>query len=330
MVPKTCDIKSNDECTLTTINNSLEEKSPKYFKTKLKWDMIISIFVLHAIVLYVLLTCPYSKKLKSFFFSHFMTHLVGFGVTCGAHRLWTHQSYKAKWPLRLILLYCFYSSGQNSVYNWVRDHRVHHKYTETDADPHNSKRGFFFAHVGWLMMHKHPEVIRRGKQIDMSDIYADPLVAFGDKHFIFFKILLCFTIPILIPVYFWNETLLWSIAGLLVRYVFSLNITWSVNSAAHLWGYKPYDKSIAPVENKFVAHLALGEGWHNYHHVFPYDYKCAELGNYSLNWSTFVLDMFAKIGWAYDLKQPSKELIKAVIEKKGNANLCYNNNAKLK
>ena len=61
----------------------------------------------------------------------------------------------------------------------------------------------------------------------------------------------------------------------------------------------------------------MGEGWHNYHHVFPWDYKAAELGKYGLNYTTALIDMFAKIGWAYDLKQPSKELIRTVIEKRG-------------
>jgi Fatty-acid desaturase len=63
----------------------------------------------------------------------------------------------------------------------VRDHRVHHKFSETDADPHNSHRGFFFAHVGWLMQTKHPEVLRNGKMIDMTDILEDPVVAFHQK-----------------------------------------------------------------------------------------------------------------------------------------------------
>ena len=65
--------------------------------------------------------------------------------------------------------------------DWVRDHRVHHKYSETDADPHNAERGFFFAHVGWLMMKKHPEVKRRGKGLDLSDLYADPVVVIQDR-----------------------------------------------------------------------------------------------------------------------------------------------------
>lgn len=104
----------------------------------------------------------------------------------------------------------------------------------------------------------------------------------------------------------------------MARYVLSLNFTWSVNSAAHIWGYKPYDKKIKPAENLAVALVAMGEGWHNYHHVFPWDYKAAELGNYSVNVTTMVLDMFAKIGWAYDMKQPSKELVRRVMEKNGN------------
>lgn len=67
---------------------------------------------------------------------------------------------------------------------------MHHKYSETDADPHNSNRGFFFAHVGWLMMRKHPEVLKKGRNMDFSDIYADPVVQFGEKlvqHKIFNK-----------------------------------------------------------------------------------------------------------------------------------------------
>ena len=74
---------------------------------------------------------------------------------------------------------------------------------------------------------------------------------------------------------------------------------------------------MAPSENRWVAFAAMGEGWHNYHHVFPWDYKAAELPAYNLNTTTMLIDLFAKIGWAYDLKQPSKELIQSVISKRG-------------
>jgi len=69
------------------------------------------------------------------------------GVTAGAHRLWTHRSYKARLPLRIFLAFANAMATENSIYVWSRDHRVHHKYSETDADPHNANRGFFFAHV---------------------------------------------------------------------------------------------------------------------------------------------------------------------------------------
>lgn len=79
-----------------------------------------------------------------------------FGITAGVHRLWSHRAYKARFPLRVFLAFCNSVSYQNSIYEWARDHRVHHKYTETNADPVNSKRGFFFSHVGWLCCKKHP------------------------------------------------------------------------------------------------------------------------------------------------------------------------------
>ena len=73
------------------------------------------------------------------------------------------------------------SSLQDSILHWSRDHRVHHKYSETDADPHNSKRGFFFSHIGWLMVRKHPEVLSKGKTINLQDLYNDKVVMFQHR-----------------------------------------------------------------------------------------------------------------------------------------------------
>ena len=67
---------------------------------------------------------------------------------------------------------------QNDVYEWSRDHRAHHKFTETHADPHNSRRGFFFSHVGWLLVRKHPAGKEKGGKLDMSDLKAEKLVMF--------------------------------------------------------------------------------------------------------------------------------------------------------
>jgi stearoyl-CoA desaturase (delta-9 desaturase) len=56
---------------------------------------------------------------------------------------------------------------QNDIYEWCRDHRVHHKFSETDADPLNSKRGFFFARMGWLLVKKHPQIKQKGKTVGL-------------------------------------------------------------------------------------------------------------------------------------------------------------------
>jgi stearoyl-CoA desaturase (delta-9 desaturase) len=78
-------------------------------------------------------------------------------------------------------LYFLNISAQYPIAYSVREHRVHHRYSETDADPYNARRGFFFSHVGWLMQKTHPEVLRRKKQVDMSDVLADPVVQFEER-----------------------------------------------------------------------------------------------------------------------------------------------------
>lgn len=96
----------------------------------------------------------------------------------------------------------------------------------------------------------------------------------------------------------------------LARYCVSLHVTWLVNSAAHLWGNQPYDRTIGARENKYVSFASLGEGFHNYHHSFPWDYSVSEYG-YHLNFSTLFIDVMAKVGQAYDLKKASNELVAA-------------------
>lgn len=114
------------------------------------------------------------------------------------------------------------------------------------------------------MQRGHPEVFRRSKTIDMSDIDKDALVQFHTKYdlllptivdkfvnnffyfyryYWFFKIILCFILPVLVPIYFWNESWMEAIgiSGVL-RFVIFTNLTFSINSLAHFWGTKPYDQ----------------------------------------------------------------------------------------
>nr|XP_026493407.1 delta(9)-fatty-acid desaturase fat-6-like [Vanessa tameamea] len=145
------------------------------FKNDVKWTTAILLFVYHIGAIYWCALYAFPVKFQTIVYALVMYIYTGFGITGGAHRLWTHKAYKAKLPLKLFLLIGFASAGQNSLEQWVRDHRVHHKYSDTKADPHDSNRGLFFSHIGWLMMKKNSHVLTRGKQMDMSDITDDSL-----------------------------------------------------------------------------------------------------------------------------------------------------------
>jgi len=282
------------------------------------WRNFLTFSFYHISAIYGLWLLFSSAKLYTIAFAVALWPISLIGITAGAHRLWAHRSYKAKLPLRIILAVCNTIAFQGCAIHWARDHRVHHKFSETDADPHNAKRGFFFSHVGWLLCKKHPDVIEKGRSIDISDLLADPVLVFQKKHYLILMPLACFILPTLAPMYFWSESFVNSFfVATMFRWTFVLNVTWLVNSAAHKWGDKPYDVNIQAVQNPTVAVFALGEGWHNYHHVFPWDYKTAELGNYRANFTTAFIDFFAKVGWAYELKTVSNKIIETRVERTG-------------
>ncbi|PSN55193.1 hypothetical protein C0J52_00586 [Blattella germanica] len=275
----------------------------------IKWRNIILLSIIHLLGIYGFYYVLFSRKpyqLKTLIFHFIYGYFGGFGVTGGAHRLWTHRSYKAKLPLRILLAYAYLCAGMNSLFEWVRDHRVHHRFSETDADPHNAKRGLFFSHCGWLLQTKHPEVKRRGKEVDMGDV----------TYFLILQPLSSIVIPLLIPHFLWGESFANNFSTLAVRWVLLLNFVWSVNSFAHIYGHRPYNKKLNPAENWIVSLVAVGEGWHNYHHQFPRDYKTSELPYY-VNISTLLIDMFAFIGWAYDLRTASENVIEKTVVESG-------------
>ena len=289
---------------------------PFGLKTQVVWLNVYLMVVLHVLWLWGAYVGT-GAKWQSFVWYVILGLGSGFGVTAGAHRLWTHRSYKAKLPLKIVLMCFDCLAMQNSVLVWSRDHRLHHKYTETDADPHNANRGFFFAHVGWLLMLKHPQVLIKGRNIDLEDLKQDPVVAFQARFYLPLTILFSVLIPSLVPWYFWNEP--GHIAFLFLfgfRYITSLHCTWLVNSAAHLWGDRPYDRHSKTADNAFVCYAAVGEGFHNYHHAFPYDYSTGEWGP-KLNMTTCFLDVFAALGLVYDRRQVSHEAILNMRKRKG-------------
>ncbi|XP_005112310.1 acyl-CoA desaturase [Aplysia californica] len=276
--------------------------------TVIVWRNVILFILLHIGAFYALFLLP-KTMYQTFIWTVLIFWLAAQGVTAGAHRLWAHRSYKARLPLRIFLGMCNSISFENSILEWSRDHRAHHKFSETDADPHNAKRGFVFSHIGWLCVKKHPDVKEKGKMIDLSDLKNDPVVAFQDRHYMKLVLVFCFILPTCVPAVFWGESLFNAFyICTLLRYTLVLNATWLVNSAAHMWGNRPYDERINPAENFAVALCASGEGFHNYHHVFPHDYSTSEFG-WHLNITTLFIDFMYLVGQAYDLRKIPKDVI---------------------
>jgi len=229
----------------------------------------------------------------------------GLGITAGVHRLWSHRSYDAKLPLRIVLMLFNSIANQGSIFHWARDHRVHHKHSEQDADPHNATRGFFFAHMGWLYVKKHPAVVEAGKLLNFDDLKQDGTVMFQKRYDPWFTLFMCFVFPALVAKYCWGEAF-WPalhVAGSL-RYCVVLHFTWLVNSAAHFFGDHPYDNQSWPAENPFVSLAAIGEGWHNWHHKYPYDYAASEFGVASqFNPTKLFIDGCAALGLVTNRKR---------------------------
>uniref|UniRef100_A0A8W7PTD3 Fatty acid desaturase domain-containing protein n=1 Tax=Anopheles coluzzii TaxID=1518534 RepID=A0A8W7PTD3_ANOCL len=308
------DQNNNDACQSGSSSNHCDQGAsvpPTPFRARIRWpDLFAQLFVHGGFLIGLYYLVTFQAKFYTYLWTLGLVWATGIGITAGAHRLWSHKSYKARWPLRLLLMFLFTICGQRDAYTWAHDHRVHHKYSETDADPHNAKRGFFFAHVGWVFLTPHPEVVAKRKAIDMSDLEADPIVMLQRRYYLPLFALLVIGLPVLVPWYWWGEQLavaFW--VCFTFRFTTTLNIAFFVNSVAHMFGNKPYDRSISPVENLAVAIAAMGEGWHNYHHVFPWDYKTSELGSYLFNVTTGFIDCFARLGWAYDRKSVPPEVV---------------------
>ncbi|EER15595.1 Acyl-CoA desaturase, putative [Perkinsus marinus ATCC 50983] len=237
-------------------------------KLKICWPILIYMVVCHllAVCCVVKMFVGQRPMMITYLWTIVLWFISGLGITAGAHRLWSHRSYKAGKVMRGILMIFTSIANQGTVLKWVRDHRVHHLYSDTPADPHNSQRGFFFSHVGWLLTQTPEKVSECLKKVTTNDLMNDGFLTLQ-------------SVPYGVCIDFWGESLMnaFLLAGAF-RYCFVLHATWAVNSVVHRWGVRPYDQSAFTTENPFVAFFALGEGWHNWHHAFEWDYATSEMG----------------------------------------------------
>jgi len=167
------------------------------------------------------------------------------------------------------------------------------------------------------MLKKHPDCKATQKIVHMADLELDPVVMFQKRHYKKLFFIAGFLIPVSLGCLIWGQPLWESILlNFFGRYCLLLNITWTVNSLAHMYGNKPYDSSVLASENAFVSFLGYGEGWHNYHHTFPWDYKTSEYGM-RFNLTRDIIEFCERIGWAYNLKEASADMVQKRIMRTG-------------
>ena len=194
----------------------------------------------------------------------------GLSITAGYHRLWSHKSYEAHPVVKYILLLGATLAVESSVFDWCSGHRSHHRHVDDEYDdPYSSRRGFWFSHMGW-MLRKYPSGQYDYKNI--PDLKKDKLLALQHKYYGFWVIATNVVILAMIGWITGDMLGTFLVAGLL-RLVLTHHFTFFINSLCHMFGTRPYTDENTARDNGLLAIVTWGEGYHNYHHYFQYDYR---------------------------------------------------------
>lgn len=193
----------------------------------------------------------------------------GMGITMGYHRLFSHKSFKTNTIIEWILMICGSLALQNTILKWCSDHRKHHNFPEMEKDPYSIKKGFWHAHIGWIL-EKTP--VDNNRIVGVKDLEKKSAVIFQNKYYFHIAVLVGFLIPLLIGFYYERPlgALLW---GVFLRITLVHHATFFVNSLCHFVGNRTYDVYSTARDSWIVSLFTFGEGYHNYHHKFPADFR---------------------------------------------------------
>jgi len=229
----------------------------------------------------------------------------GVGITVGYHRLLTHRSFKTAKIVEYFLALCGAMSMQGGPVQWVALHRMHHQHSDTPSDPHSAAEGFWWSHMLWVL-----NVPKRDEMEAICRRYAPDL----HKQFFYrwlepVNYLVVFAVAgILYLLGGWP----WVVWGMCIRLVATYHITWFVNSASHLWGYKNFLSNDLATNNWWVALMSYGEGWHNNHHAFPTSARHG-LKKWEIDLSYLCIRAMKAIGLAWEVYVPSPETLAAKL-----------------
>ena len=233
------------------------------------------------------------------------------GITVGYHRHFTHRSFKAVRPVRIVLAVLGSMALQGPLITWVADHRRHHAFTDKEGDPHSPwlfgttpaavARGFWHAHFGWMLRPDRTNPARFA-----PDLLADRDTARINRQFPVWTAMSLLAPAVLgglLSWSWWGAATAFFWAGL-VRVGVLHHVTWSVNSICHMIGDRPWTSKDRSTNFWPLALVSFGESWHNLHHADP---TCARhgVGRGQIDISARIIAILERLGWAYDIRWPT-------------------------
>jgi stearoyl-CoA desaturase (delta-9 desaturase) len=231
------------------------------------------------------------------FFCFFMA-VTGLGITVGYHRFFAHATYKARPVIKFLLLFFGAAAFEQSAYDWSSQHRDHHRYVDTESDPYSIKKGFWYAHIGWLLFWEHQIHYENAK-----DLARDPLVMHQHRYYLLWAAGSGILLPLVLGA--WTGHLAGAfIFSVCLRLTLVYHFTFFINSICHMFGKATYDIYATAKDHWLIALLTYGEGYHNFHHRFPNDYRNG-VRWYQWDPSKWLIALFWRLGLAWDLKRVS-------------------------
>ncbi|MCC2657044.1 MAG: acyl-CoA desaturase [Panacagrimonas sp.] len=236
----------------------------------------------------------------------------GLSITGGYHRLWAHRAYEARLPLRIFYMLFGAQSLENSILVWASMHRVHHKNVDDiENDPYSIKRGFWYAHMGWMLR---DQPCHKVDLSNVQDLQRDPVVMFQHKHYLGLALFMNIGLPGLVGLAYGEPGGFLMLAGL-ARLVLNHHFTFFINSLAHMWGRRPYTEDNSARDNDLIALFTYGEGYHNYHHLFSWDYRNG-VRWWNVDLTKWWIALWSWMGLAHNLRRvPEFKIRRAMIER---------------
>ncbi|WP_226889347.1 acyl-CoA desaturase [Nostoc sp. MG11] len=246
-----------------------------------------------------------------------LTVVIGIGTTAGFHRHFTHKSFQAAMPVRVVLAVLGSMAAQGPLIFWVALHRLHHEHSDRPGDPHSPHfhgkgffgmlRGLWHAHFAWTIDYDAPNATYYA-----NDLLRDKVLSKVSQMY-FLWVFLGFLIPTVAGGFLrgsWTGAFYGFLWGGLVRLFFWHNMVWCITSVAHVFGSRPLESHDMSTNNFLLAIPTLGESWHNNHHAFP-NSAMAGLKWWQIDPSGWVIRALEKLGLVWDVKTPTARMMEA-------------------